>query len=249
MTNAAGTTLTALFADGDGKVCSAVGLYAQLQQNIQVTVAGTGRQVLERLRESPPPDVLIVDMLLPDISVVALLAGVGRLCLKDPPAVLVTMRAPSEAMARRLLTAGADFFMLKPYRLEELLDTAIYLAADNDTLRQRRVRSHINWHLRAYRSPPELVGGNYIRWMAEELVLRDPNTTAEELYCQLAARYYTTPNTISKAVGRAVRAMWKQATPAYLELCRQLGESTNKPLSNRKFVMSLAERVRWELGL
>ena len=51
MTNAAGTTLTALFADGDGKVCSAVGLYAQLQQDIQVTVAGTGRQVLERLRE------------------------------------------------------------------------------------------------------------------------------------------------------------------------------------------------------
>ena len=151
MTNAAGTTLTALFADGDGKVCSAVGLYAQLQQDIQVTVAGTGRQVLERLRESPPPDVLIVDMLLPDISVFELLAGVGRLCLKDPPAVLVTMRAPSEAMARRLLTAGADFFMLKPYRLEELLDTAIYLAADNDTLRQRRVRSHINWHLRAYR--------------------------------------------------------------------------------------------------
>ena len=93
-------------------------------------------------------------------------------------------------------------------------------------------------------------GTDYIRWILSELVLRTPTATADELYRTIAMmESHTTPNTISKAVGRSVQAIWKQASQEYLDLCEYFGEGTDKPLSNMKLIKGLAVRIRWELGL
>lgn len=251
MSQPSGTALTALFADGDRGRREAVKLYASVQKEIRLVAAvGTGQEVLRYLQGTAALDVLIVDALLPDIGIFDLLFELERMCLKEPPAVVVTLCAASEAMRQRLLTAGVDFIILKPYRLASLFDSALYTANTSQSLQERRARSHINWHLAALKAPASMEGTVYIHWILSELVLHTPTATADELYRTIAMmESHTTPNTISKAIGRAVQAIWKQASPEYLDLCDYFGEGKDRPLSNMKLIKGLAVRIRWELGL
>lgn len=241
--------LTVLFVDGDRTVRDAVALYASLQQDLLVRTAASGAELFRQLQQGFVPDALVADTLLPDITVFELLSGLDRLCLKRPPAVVLTLRVADDAMCARLLTAGADFFMLKPYRLPAMFDAAAMVSANGQTVLRRRAASHVNWYLAQMCAPPEVEGTTYLRRIVTRLVLQDPTATADELYREVARQERATPNTISKAVGRAVRILWQQAAPQYRQLCAQLGESLDRPLANGKLIKALAERIRWELHL
>ena len=250
MTEPSGSILTALFADGDEKLRRAVGAYAAEEQGVRIVeIVATGGQVLELLQNGLQVDALIVDTLLPDMDVFEFLSQLGRLCLKDPPTVILTLCAASDAMRSKLLTAGADYFILKPYWPSTLLRAVSYAASDLQSVQQRRARAHINWHLDSLKAPPGMEGRAYIRRLLLELVLNDDTATADELYRGLAMELRTTPNTVSKAIGRTVQAIWRQATPEYRKLCDFFGEGRDRPLSNMKLIKGLAERIRWELGM
>ena len=130
MTEPSWEKLTALFADSDRALRESVKLYASLQNNLEVTAVDTGAEVLRQLRQGFLPDVLIADAILPDMTAYELLSELGRLCLKQPPAVLLTLCTTDDRTRAKLLTAGADFFMLKPYRLPALFDTAAMVAGN-----------------------------------------------------------------------------------------------------------------------
>ena len=241
--------ITAVFADADRGQREAIKLYASVQQEVEVAaVVSDGETVIELLR-GLHPDVLVIDAILPGMSVFELLSAISRLCLKDPPAVIVTLCTPSDAMRSKLLTSGADFFILKPYRLPALFEAAAYVACDAPAVLERRARSHINWYLKELHAPANADGTAYLRRMLMELVLHDELATADGLCRSMAEASRTTPNTISKSIGRAIREIWRQCTPEYRSLCESFGESTDKPLSNMKLVKGLAGRIRWELNL
>lgn len=238
-----------MFADGDRALREAVKLYASVQEGLDVTVVHTGAEIFHQLRQGFRPDILIADAILPDMTAYMLLSELGRLCLKNPPAVLFTLCTADDVTRTKLLTAGADFFMLKPYRLPDLFDTAAMVAGSVQSVLQRRVASHVNWHLEQLKAPPGADGTTYLRWILCRLVQGSPISTADELYREVAREERTTPNTISKAVGRAVRVIWQHQSPEYGRLCEMLGENNDKPLSNMRLIKGLAERIRWELHL
>ena len=242
-------TLTVLFVDGERGRREAVKLYASVQQELNVTVAATGAEAIRRLRQGLCPDTLVADVILPDMTAYELLSELGRLCLKQPPAVLLTLNISDDATCAKLLTAGADFLMLKPYRLAALFDTAAMVAGTAQTVVQKRVVSHVNWYLEQLKAPPDADGTAYLRRILCHQVRQDPISTADELYRELAEEERTTPNSISKSVGRAVRVIWQHRTPQYQRLCALYGEGLEKPLSNKKLIKGLAERIRWELNL
>lgn len=242
--------MTAVFADADRGQREAIKLYASVQTELDVSaVVSTGGDAIEQFCRDPRPDVLIADALLPDMNVFELLSGLGRLCLKDPPAVIVTLCTANDAMRSKLLTSGADFLILKPYRLSTVFEAASYVACEAPLLTERRARSHINWYLEALRAPADADGTAYLRRMLFELVVHDQLATADELCRVMAQESRTTPNTISKSIGRAIREIWRQGSPEYRSLCETFGEGGDKPLSNMKLIKGLAGRIRWELGL
>lgn len=242
--------ITAVFADADRGQREAIKLYASMQTELDVfAVVSGGNAVIELFRRGLQPDVLVVDALLPDTSIFELLSGISRLCLKDPPAIVVTLCTSSDTLRTKLLTSGADFFILKPYRLPAVFEAAAYVACDAPSMLERRARSHINWYLEVLRAPADAAGTAYLRRMLFELVVHDELATADELRRIMAEESRTTPNTISKSIGRAIREIWRQSTPEYRSLCECFGETTDKPLSNMKLIKGLAGRIRWELDL
>lgn len=84
------------------------------------------RQCLEAL-EGETPDMLIVDLSLPDMDGYALLREV-RARLGRPVPALATSAAPTARVQQECATAGFDRLLSKPFRRHELIQAVRALA-------------------------------------------------------------------------------------------------------------------------
>ncbi len=85
--------------------------------------ANDGREGLERLAAEPAPDVMLVDVDMPHVNGYEFLSAVkSEAAFRGVPVVMVTSRS-SAADRRKAEELGADGYVVKPYRDEELLAT------------------------------------------------------------------------------------------------------------------------------
>lgn len=90
----------------------------------RLSVAETGEAALERLRDPalPRPDLILLDLNLPDGSGFELLGELrGEPILADVPVVVLSGEA-SRSERERLLAAGADEYVTKPFEVRVFVD-------------------------------------------------------------------------------------------------------------------------------
>ncbi len=112
-------------------------LQARLEAaGFQVRTASKGMDALEGIR-SNPPDLIILDIMLPDITgldVCALVKHDRR--LRRIPIILLTARSqPQDRLTGAAL--GADAYMNKPFSADELLAEVRRLLADREKIDER----------------------------------------------------------------------------------------------------------------
>lgn len=117
-----------LVVDDDMEVLSAID--QALQAEGALTQTATDGNTAVRVCEMDPPDLLVLDMMLPKRSGFLVLEKVKRL----PNSPLVFMVTANEGKrhqeyAERL---GVDAYMLKPVRLERLITLAVEKLAERD---------------------------------------------------------------------------------------------------------------------
>ena len=83
----------------------------------ELGVAATGTEALARAA-SEPPDIVILDLGLPDLDGVAVLEGLRGWCAA--PVIVLSARHEEQAKVRAL-DAGADDYVTKPFGMGELL--------------------------------------------------------------------------------------------------------------------------------
>jgi len=106
-----------LVVDDDAKTVASVRLYLE-HAGFQVDTAGDGRAALDRARADPPPDLVVLDRMLPHLDGLA----VCRLVRGESgiPVILLTART-SEADRLEGLDLGADDYISKPFSPRELV--------------------------------------------------------------------------------------------------------------------------------
>ena len=104
-------------------------------EGYQVTVAATGLDGLRAARAEPPPDLLILDWMLPGLSGLDLCLRLRETGLQAPIVLLTARDEIPDRVAG--LNAGADDYVVKPFSIAELL---------------ARVRAHLR---RAYPDQPD----------------------------------------------------------------------------------------------
>lgn len=82
-------------------------------------VAGDGRETMDMIRFLRP-DVLLLDMVLPDMTGFGVLQTLRRVRPERRPRVIVLTSAYSESIKNRVLELGAEFLFPKPVRIDEL---------------------------------------------------------------------------------------------------------------------------------
>lgn len=117
ISRADGSPIRVLLIDDQKVLTDLVGL-ALGYEGWQVEVAATGRDAIARYRDGRP-DVVVLDIMLPDIDGLAVLAEMRSLG-RGTPTLFLTAR---DSVDDRIigLTAGGDDYMTKPFSLEELV--------------------------------------------------------------------------------------------------------------------------------
>jgi CheY-like chemotaxis protein len=106
----------------------------------QVTVALSGAEFRALLAGGPPPDLILMDILLPDVSGVSLVEEVRSGAWAEVPVVAVTAQATA-GDAARFHAAGFDDIVVKPIDTRSFVPRLEHLVKEG---RQRRSWSVIS---------------------------------------------------------------------------------------------------------
>lgn len=254
--------VTAILADYDVSQRNAVRLFAENQE--QVALCGTmatGREVLSALHDGPCPEVLVLDVLLRDMNLYDLLEQIGRMNLKRRPAIILTAMQANLQQQSRLLAAGVDYIMYKPYELQVLFSTIVNFGVDLAAFEKRRTARQVEEVLYDMRADFSSKGVEYICRIEQLLVPEGALVSANEAYQTVADEVNAASRRrgrgkgtakekelgaegISTAVRRAIQQMGERQTDIFREMCAYSGKSS---LSNAEFLNLLALKIRQAL--
>lgn len=120
-----------LIIDDSRQICSLLAEYVLPELGYSSTIANTGRQGLNRLRQRLP-DLILLDLQLPDISGLDLLRLIAQEGY-DVPVILMTAHG-SEGIAVEAFRLGARNYLIKPFSETEAQGVI------NQALRERRLK-------------------------------------------------------------------------------------------------------------
>lgn len=115
-----GTRLRVLVVDDDPELAKLLRSYLGLE-DFAVQTAGNRDEIVAALRRPPPPDVVLLDVTLPDADGFDVLARMrAHPALRAVPVIMMTGRATREAVLRGLL-GGANGYVTKPFEVDALM--------------------------------------------------------------------------------------------------------------------------------
>jgi two-component system alkaline phosphatase synthesis response regulator PhoP len=153
-------------------------------EGFAVDVAANAVEGLQRVLSPPPPDLVLLDVMLPDVSglEVARRLRAGT----DVPIILLTSRR-QEVDKVVGLEAGADDYVTKPYSAAELL---------------ARIRAHLRRSRRAAQSTPQTASGFRVGALAIDVGTREVRRAEQPIL--LTAREFDLLRVLAEAAGRVV---------------------------------------------
>jgi len=117
---APGAARTAVVVEDDTHLAGFVSSWLQLE-GFTTRVAGDRQQVLDEFRKPPVPDLVLLDVVLPDINGFDVLASLRRHpAFRQTPVIMLTGKATRESVLRGM-SGGADGYVTKPFEPEALM--------------------------------------------------------------------------------------------------------------------------------
>jgi|GEM_PF-121443 len=91
-----------------------------IREGFEVELVTTLQAALRRILQDPRPQMIVLDLSLPDADELEAVRALRALPLSDPPVLLVLTVYRDLELRVQALEAGADDFMVKPFAMEEL---------------------------------------------------------------------------------------------------------------------------------
>lgn len=113
-------TVTVLVVDDDPDICKLLRLYLKLE-GIEAQTAGSRDEIVAAFRRVPLPDLVLLDVSLPDVNGFDVLAKMRQHpVLKELPVIMLTAAATREAVIKGIAN-GANGYVTKPFQIHPLL--------------------------------------------------------------------------------------------------------------------------------
>jgi two-component system OmpR family response regulator len=120
--SATGGAYSVLYVDDTPTLSSAVCKFLELEGFVPRR-AGNREEVVAELRKAPSPDLILLDVMLPDVSGFDILQRVRSYpALKHIPIIMITGKATREDVMHAL-AAGANGYITKPFELDSLMSS------------------------------------------------------------------------------------------------------------------------------
>lgn len=210
---------------------------------------GNGQEAL-RLIKSGQPQLLICDLMLPELDGLALLKGAAG-CDRVPKSIVLSAFC-TDQMIQRVAQLGAYYFLTKPCQLDSLLGLmrqACQPEEDQFTF-PTALEGIVTSYLHKLGMPAHLKGFRYVR-EAILLTVREPdllNALTKELYPRVAQSFGVNHTQVERSIRTAIAHAWDSGNHAMLQSYFRFSVSAakGKPC-NGNFIAILSEDIRRQL--
>lgn len=248
--------ISILIADDNKEFCDLVQDYLNEQPDMRVEgVAHHGEEVIEFLEEEVP-DVLILDIIMPHLDGIGVLEKLAGMNLTRRPRIIMLTAFGQENITQRVVSLGADYYILKPFNLDVLANRIRQLVANEQPARAtapsrggRSLDIEVTNIIHQLGVPAHIKGYLYLRdailMVINEIELLGAVT--KELYPMIAEKYNTTASRVERAIRHAIEVAWSRGN---VDMINNLFGYTidlerGKP-TNSEFIAMIADKLRME---
>ncbi|MEW9672275.1 sporulation transcription factor Spo0A [Ammoniphilus sp. 3BR4] len=263
------TNIRIVLVDDNREFTAILSDYIESQEGMEVQgIAYNGNEVFSLL-ERTVPDVLILDIIMPNLDGLAVLEYLQSMNLPKTPKVIVLTGFGHEDITKRALELGADYYILKPFNMDLLIKRIREVSGQETAAAISPLRSHeslvssmrppvdsahgksldqvITSYLVEMGIPAHIKGYIYLR-EGISMVYRDIEllgSITKVLYPDLAKKYNTTSARVERAIRHAIDVGWSRGN---MESINELfGYNVNKMKckpTNSEFIAMLADQIR-----
>ncbi len=216
-----------------------------------------GSAVISEIKATNP-DVLVVNTLLTEVDGFGVVAALDGLNLKKRPIVFMISPFATEQLMEEAAELGVTYFMIKPFRIETLIDRLRMFAGENVISRradlpaasQESIELMVTSILHEIGVPAHIKGYQYLR---ESIILAVNNidiinSITKVLYPSVAKKYETTPSRVERAIRHAIETAWNRGDIDTLNkfFGYTVSNTKGKP-TNSEFIAMISDKLTLEL--
>lgn len=218
-----------------------------------------GEEVIARIM-SDKPDVVITDLFMTHIDSIGVMRAIRKQKPEKLPMFVVYSGFDSPVLEREVMSAGATYFVLKPFNLNDLAENIIRL---NKRQRQKakggirqagfdsyNIELKVTEILHQIGVPAHIKGYHYLR---DSIILsiEKPeiiNAVTKQLYPTVAKKYETTSSRVERAIRHAIEVAWDRGDVEVLNsyFGYTIQGSRGKP-TNSEFIAMISDKLRLQM--
>lgn len=259
--------LNVAIADDNEKMVEILG--RMIEEDKDLTLVGkahNGEEICNIIKEREP-DVVVLDIIMPKMDGLTVMENCQHdHMLKKTPAFIVVSAVGQERITEDAFSLGAEYYMLKPFDNQVLLNRIKNLRRRSDRRSRENVRpSVVREEQGAYGTrnletdvtniiheigvPAHIKGYQYLR-DAIILAVNDIemlNSITKVLYPTIAKKHQTTPSRVERAIRHAIEVAWSRGKMDTIDALFGYTVSTGKGKpTNSEFIALIADKIRLE---
>ena len=249
-----------LLADDNREICEMIQGHLDKQADMEVVkCVYDGAAAVEAINQLMP-DLAIIDGVMPKLDGLGVLEQIVN--LPERPISIILSEVTQEKITKKAIDLGADYYMLKPFDLETLVQRIRQLRekaddsiSDADALvksadLQLNIEQKVTNILHEIGVPAHIRGYHYMR-EAIMMAVNDMdvlNYITKELYPSIAQKMNTTSSRVERAIRHAIEVAWSRGKIDAIDnlFGYTINNHKGKP-TNSEFIALIADRLRLEL--
>ena len=218
-----------------------------------VVTSKDGSEVLRSLEQNGA-DVILLDAFMPRVDAIGVMKGISQMSLKKRPLTVVMSYSDNSNLEKQILSAGADYYFLKPIDVDLLVERIGQLADCSGGIAssESNLDVIISDIMHQIGVPAHIKGYQYLRH-AIILTVNDytlMNSVTKELYPTVAKMFKTTPSRVERAIRHAIEVAWDRGDVDVLSsyFGYTIQNSRGKP-TNSEFIAMISDKLRLKLKI
>lgn len=217
-------------------------LSAALQASFNVCCCKNGKEAMELLQNSVP-DVIVLDLMLPEIDGISLLHTIRQLDMH--PTILATTRLISDYVVENVQRLGIGYLMVKPCDVASTAERVMDLCRKDPQPRAVSPRSRVVSSLNCLGVPTKLKGFSFLQEGILLMANHPGMSITKELYPSIGSIFDTTGVLVERSIRTAIQRAWEMRDNevwARFFLANADGDVPHP--TNSQFISRLAEALR-----
>ncbi len=216
-----------------------------------------------RLTEKLCPDLVLMDVVMPNMDGISALCRIRKLPPPVRPRVVMVSAAMQDTTVRMCMEAGAEYCMAKPLDLESLAVRLRALcqgsgaplstgAAEDPKARSRNIERTVTDTIHSVGIPANIKGYQYLR---DAIIMSISDSEligaiTKQLYPKVAGRHNTSPSRVERAIRHAIEVACMRGNDEVLYKLFGYTVNTNKGKpTNSEFIALIADKLRLDLDV